>query len=108
MTNRYADYTIDDLLEEAVKVQDACNLSGVVLSFADAIVRLRELFRDNPDTNLGTWDVNTHPISRLFAAKISELAGRVTDSDWKTAFNATFANREKRASELMPNPRFSK
>ena len=57
---------------DAVTVQDACNLSGVVLSFAEIIPRLNAEMRR---LGRGTEWRNRHPICVLFAAKIADLAG---------------------------------
>lgn len=62
--------TIVDLAREALSVQDACNLSGVVHSYARAVSRLRALLPD-----AGTEAINQHPICQLWADKCSSLAG---------------------------------
>ena len=54
--------------QDALAVQDACNLSGVVHAFSRAMSVIRE------DTN-GTDEANTHPIAILFADKIADLTG---------------------------------
>ena len=53
----------------AVNCQDACNLSGVLYSFAGA---MHEICQQDLCTN----DKNTHPISVLFAYKIAALSGQ--------------------------------
>ena len=62
--------TETQLIIEAYQVQDACNLSGVVHSFSRAISDLREAC-----PNQGTEFYNQHPVSILYASKISSLAG---------------------------------
>ena len=62
--------TLEQLAQEALNVQDACNLSGVVHGFARAIGDLRELFPDK-----GTDFINRHPICQLWADKIAHLTG---------------------------------
>lgn len=64
------DKTLTDLAREALAVQDACNLSGVVHGFSRAITRLREVL-----PNAGTDEINTHPVSVLWADKIAHLTG---------------------------------
>lgn len=64
--------TMADLANEAIRVQDACNLSGVVHSFSRSISRLRVLLREQGRES--TEDVNTHPICQLWADKIASLA----------------------------------
>jgi hypothetical protein len=65
--------TIQDLAKEAIQVQDACNLSGVVHGFSRAITELREILRATGG-DLSTDAVNTHPICRMWASKIHDLA----------------------------------
>lgn len=61
-----------NIYKEALEVQDAVNLSGVVRSFA----RITEALWDEAKANgLGTEFVNQHPVSRLYADKIVDLAG---------------------------------
>jgi hypothetical protein len=64
--------TENQLIREAWKVQDACNLSGVVFSFALAMKRLCEIGRE---LNQGTEWKNTHIVSKLWASKIQSLTG---------------------------------
>jgi hypothetical protein len=58
--------TMQDWAKDAMMVQDACNLSGVVHSFS-------EFMRFLSAQNLGTDAKNSHPISVLFASKIASL-----------------------------------
>lgn len=62
--------TLQDLAKEAIDVQDACNLSGVVHGFSRAITALRERF-----PNISTNDLNHHPICLLWSSKIAALTG---------------------------------
>ena len=57
------------LAQEALDIQNACNLSGVVHAWSRSISRLRELC-PKEDTDF----YNQHPISRLFADKCASLA----------------------------------
>lgn len=61
--------TLKDLAKEAIDVQNACNLSGVVLSWGRAILRLRAIL------NAGTQETNEHPINQLWADKVAQLTG---------------------------------
>lgn len=65
--------TMADLAREALNVQDACNLSGVVHGFSRSITRLRVLLREQGNESTDT--VNEHPICQLWADKIASLAG---------------------------------
>jgi hypothetical protein len=62
--------TMQDVAKDAILVQNACNLSGVVHAFSTAVTVLREQ-RDCTGTK---W-VNEHPVSILFSAKIASLTG---------------------------------
>ncbi len=63
--------TVAEAARAALQVQDACNLSGVAHSFAEAVGALWEEARQRGQ---GTDFVNTHPISVLFASKLGDLA----------------------------------
>ena len=54
--------------QNALAVQDACNLSGVVLAFMGALDKIREEVKD-------TDKINKHPISVMYADKIAHLTG---------------------------------
>jgi hypothetical protein len=72
--------TLKDLATEALQVQDACNLSGVVLSWSKAIRELREIM---PTASTDT--INRHPINKMWASKVADLTGMVTiDTDQAT------------------------
>lgn len=55
--------------QNAIDVQDACNLSGVVHSLADVMPRIRQ----EPDCT-GTDYVNSHPIVVLYVSKLASLS----------------------------------
>ena len=76
------------LAEEALAIQDACNLSGVVFAFKRAMQTLCELSHEE---GKGTDWRNRHPVSVLFASKIASLTG--ADDMMKTcdAFDACHA-----------------
>lgn len=57
--------------QNAVRVQDACNLSGVVEDF-NAV--LKEIWKEARKKGQGTQWVNEHPISMLYASKIAQLS----------------------------------
>jgi hypothetical protein len=57
------------LAKEAIDIQNACNLSGVVHAFSRAMRKLWDL-------NIGGTDaVNKHPVSLLYSDKITHLTG---------------------------------
>ena len=57
--------------EDALMVQSACNLSGVVHSFSEILSRL---VKEAQEQGKGTDWINTHPICVLFAEQIKHLA----------------------------------
>ena len=64
--------TIKQLAQEALDVQDACNLSGVVHSFARSLGALRDALAANGD-RVSTSAINAHPIAKVWADKIAHL-----------------------------------
>lgn len=62
--------TLAQLAAEALAVQDACNLSGVVHGWSRAMRRLSQLLPD-----LGTEGRNRHPVNVLWASKVTHLSG---------------------------------
>jgi hypothetical protein len=59
--------------EEALNVQDACNLSGIVHSWSRRLARLNE--KSEIWAKLGTDGRNSHPINILWADKVAHLTG---------------------------------
>ena len=59
--------------KDAMLVQDACNLSGVVISFTALLKKLREFFERTSDPQLPVSELNRHPIAVMFASKIHSL-----------------------------------
>ena len=58
--------TLKELAQEALQVQNACNLSGVAQSFARAMSELGNYTRSSTERN-------THPIAVLWSDKIASL-----------------------------------
>ena len=56
--------------ENALTVQSASNLSGVVHSFSEILTRL---VKEAQEQGKGTDWINTHPICVLFAEQIAHL-----------------------------------
>ena len=63
--------TMAQLAEEAIQVQDACNLTAVVKGMDRAIASLREL------GVTGTDEIREHFVTRLWAAKVADLCGYI-------------------------------
>ena len=74
--------TIEQLLNDAYIVQDACNLSGVVHSFSRAITDLRENGINDTDA------INAHPVSILYSDKIASLTQSNDASVLSNAYGA--------------------
>lgn len=62
--------TYQELAQQALDVQDACNLSGVVHSFSQG---METLWAEARSRNQGTAWVNEHPIVTLFLDKLASL-----------------------------------
>lgn len=69
----------------AVACQDACNLTGVLRSFAEAMTVVRAA---STAGGHGTDWINRHPIAQLFADKIADLTGRPDFAGYSAAYQA--------------------
>jgi hypothetical protein len=67
-----------EICQEALAVQDACNLSGVVHSFSRSISDLRSLLLKEND--FSTSMLNQHPVCILYSSKIASLTGSEINS----------------------------
>lgn len=76
--------TIYDLVRNALQVQDACNLSGVVRSFAQDISRLRTLTDKQP--GFSTDKLNHHPVCVMYSSKIASLTRSEVGSQFSRAY----------------------
>jgi hypothetical protein len=63
--------TMKEAAQTALDVQDACNLSGVLNSFASIVMDV--IWPEAHRTAHGTEWVNTHPIVTLFLDKLASL-----------------------------------
>lgn len=73
---------MERLARDAINVQDACNLSGVTRSFAQAMSDLRRIIPDK-----GTDFYNTHPIAIMYSDKIASLTGSNTKLAFADAYD---------------------
>jgi len=64
--------TMKQIAKDALASQAACNLSGVVKTFADATT---VLWAEAHRLGVGTDWVNQHPVSVLFATQVAHLSG---------------------------------
>jgi len=78
--------------EEALAVQNASNLSGVVHSFS----RVLEILRGE---GLSTDEIAAHPITRCWADKIASLTGIQDDLVAFEAFNAVHNHIEQEKTD---------
>jgi hypothetical protein len=72
----------------AIAVQDACNLSGVSMSYIEAVKAVNDSATD-------TTDRNHHPVLVMFLDKMAQLAGIVTNM---TGYSATYREVERIAT----------
>jgi len=86
--------TIQQAALSALEVQNACNLTGVLHSYSNAMKIVRE---ESHRLGKGTDWINNHPISRLYADKVASLSGT---QNWDTAeANEAYADVESLAEE---------
>jgi hypothetical protein len=78
--------TIQDAAREAIAVQDAVNLSGVLHSFHEIVSEV--LWPEARKQGKGTDFVNRHPIVTLFLHKLCDLNGGSFDADYTSALVA--------------------
>jgi hypothetical protein len=65
--------SLAELAKNAIDVQNAVNLSGVVISFARDISRLRVILNESLGKDFSTDKLNQHPICVMYASKIDSL-----------------------------------
>jgi hypothetical protein len=65
--------TMQDLVRNALQVQDACNMSGIARSFALDVARLRILIEGMPGFNSDM--LSRHPVCVMWSSKIASLTG---------------------------------
>lgn len=87
--------TLSELAREALEVQNACNLSGVVHSFSRVVSQLRACLPE-----AGTTEINEHPIVRLWVDKLASLSGTQNSSSW--AMEAYRQVRDMAKSDVTP------
>ena len=69
--------------KEAILVQDACNLSGIVHTFSEV---LDTLWIEAARTGAGTLWINSHPVSKPFCYKIADLSKADSFEDFCEAY----------------------
>lgn len=76
--------SLKELAQEAILLQDGCNLSGIVYSFSRSISDVREHLR--AEGKESTDNVNQHPICILYASKIASLTNCEIGSEFHEAY----------------------
>lgn len=66
--------TMKQLADDAIHVQDACNLIAVANSFASVTKEVRDRLAESCQ-ECGTDAIRNHPIVQLWASKIIEMCG---------------------------------
>lgn len=70
--------TLQELAKEAMDIQDACNLHGLVQGWARSVKELKKLLEAAGITN--TDQINQHPINKMWADKLADLSKSREDS----------------------------
>lgn len=83
----------------ALASQSACNLTGIVIAFAQVLPKIWAEVRAEGG---GTDQVNTHPISILYAAQISFLAGAASMTRHNLSWDDAHRFCTKRAEGGIP------
>ena len=78
--------TIREAAKLAIEVQEACNLSGVLVSFSKIVHEV--IWPEARRLGEGTEYVNTHPIVTLFLSKLCSLNGGYFECDYLHASEA--------------------
>lgn len=76
------------LIIDAWELQNACNLSGVAMSFGRAMEKLCMIQHVAYDGTGTKWK-NEHIVSKLYASKIAQLAGDLPSEHWVYEHGAT-------------------
>jgi hypothetical protein len=85
-----------NIYKNALEVQDASNLSGVVFQFARDMVQILSEVRA---AGGGTDEVNQHPVARMYAEQIAFLTGAGSCSD-VVNYQRAYAVCEEKAKEV--------
>jgi hypothetical protein len=63
--------SLKQLANDAIEVQDACNINAVARGMIRAMDDLRELHKGQM---FGSYELNAHPVTRLWAHKLADLS----------------------------------
>jgi hypothetical protein len=81
---------------DAIHAQSACNLSGIVFSFARVMQRICN--EANAGGHGTDWK-NNHAISRLYAEQIAHLSGSGQPEGGPNAYHKAYAECEARSKQ---------
>ncbi len=84
-----------NIYQTALDVQDACNMSGVLFSFAECMKTINAEMREQ---GKGEDYRRKHPVVILFLSKLNDMAGFSTDTSFSSFLPAYDACKEKAAS----------
>ena len=90
------------IYQNALQVQNACNVLGIINSFYQDVQCIREDAQARGET-LCTEDINKHPVVICYLAKIASLAGVTIayDDDVGTAFEICVARSNVATSDMQ-------
>ena len=72
--------TLKEMASEAITIQDACNPLGLTKTFAQVTQDLADQLQERGE--FSTANICRHPIFRLWASKLHDLAGMgLSDTD---------------------------
>ncbi len=80
--------TLRDAAKAALDCQDACNLSGVVFTFAKA---MQIICDESNRRGEGTHWKNTHPVVILFVDKLADMSGARLINLESNSFSVAYA-----------------
>lgn len=80
--------TMKQLCQDALDVQSAVNLSGVIHSFSSNITDLRVHLQNELGENFSTSKLNEHPMCYLYSVQIAHLTK--TSEDDFTAYSKAY------------------
>ena len=80
--------TLKQLAEDAIQMQDACNGYAIANAYGKTMSDLREALKEAGEPT-DTDALRNHPINRMWASKIHDLAGMgLSDTDrYSEAYN---------------------
>ena len=79
--------TLKELANDAIQMQDACNGFAIANAYGTMMTDLRETLKELGEP-IDTDALRNHPINRLWASKIHDLAGMgLSNDNYADAYN---------------------